>query len=68
MKALISTVLKTDEDKMWDELQKVSSLMYVASPLLRFKPQKGQSLPDKWRLGTEYKLKLYFGGLSSLFC
>ncbi len=45
---------------MWQELQKVSSLMHVASPILKFKPQKGQSIPDEWALGIEYKLKLSF--------
>ena len=51
---------------MWEELQKVSSLMYVASPILKFKPQKGHSVPEKWTLGTEYKLKLSLFGIFPL--
>ena len=63
MKAKISTIIKTSENKMWEELQKVSSLMYVASPILKFKPQEGYLIPEKWSLGTEYKLKLSFFGI-----
>lgn len=66
MKAKISTVIKTSENQMWEELQKVSSLMYVASPILKFKPQKGHSVPEKWVLGTEYKLKLSLFGIFPL--
>ncbi len=66
MRAKISTVLKTTERHMWEELQKVSSLMYVASPILKFKPQPGYSVPEKWLLGTEYKLKLFFLGIIPL--
>lgn len=66
MKAIISTVIKTTENKMWEELQKVSSLMHVASPILKFKPQKGYSVPERWVLGTKYKLKLSFFGIIPL--
>ena len=51
---------------MWQELQKVSSLMHVASPILKFKPQEGQSLPEKWILGTEYKLRISSFGIIPL--
>ena len=37
--------------------------MHVASPILKFKPQKGFFVPEKWSLGTEYKLKLSFFGI-----
>ena len=48
---------------MWEELQKVSSLIYVASPILKFRSQKGSSIPEKWSLGNEYRLKLWFLGI-----
>ena len=51
---------------MWEELQKVSLLMHVASPILKFKPQSGYSIPERWALGIEYKLKLYFLGIIPL--
>ncbi len=62
MKAQISTIIKANENDMWEELQKVSSLMHVASPILKFMPQRNQTLPEKWALGTKYKLKLSFLG------
>ena len=40
--------------------------MHVASPILKFKTQKGHSIPEKWFLGTEYKLKLSFFGIVPL--
>jgi len=66
MKVQISTVIKANENEMWEELQKVSSLMHVAVPILKFKPQKNQTLPEKWALGTKYKLKLFFLGIIPL--
>lgn len=66
MIARISTIMRTNEDRMWQELQKVSSLMYVASPILKFRPQKGYSLPDKWIIGTEYKLRISSFGIIPL--
>ena len=66
MKAKISTIIKANENKMWEELQKVSSLIHVASPILKFRPQEGHSVPEKWSLGTEYKLKLSFFGIVPL--
>ena len=66
MIARISTIMRTNEDKMWQELQKVSSLMYVASPILKFRSQTGYSLPDKWILGREYKLRISAFGIIPL--
>ena len=51
---------------MWEELQKISSLMHVASPILTFMPQEGDSLPEKWSVGTDYRLKLSFFGIVPL--
>lgn len=59
-------MIKTNEDKMWEELQKVSSLIHVSSPILKFRPQEGHSLPEKWSLGTVYKLELSFFGIVPL--
>lgn len=66
MKAKISTSIQTNEDEMWKELQKVSSLMHVASPILKFKPKGSYTIPENWELGREYKLKLYFFGILPL--
>lgn len=48
---------------MWTALQKVSSLMYVSTPIIGFVPQKGCLLPEIWTIGTIYKLKLYLFGI-----
>mgnify|MGYP000465861532 FL=1 len=40
--------------------------MHVASPILKFKPHEGHSIPERWSLGTEYKLKLSFLGILPL--
>ncbi|HPQ45424.1 MAG TPA: hypothetical protein PKZ42_14480 [Syntrophales bacterium] len=66
MRARISTIIKTNEDRIWDELQKVSSLLYVASPILQFKPQKDHPLPERWTIGKEYKLRLSLLGIIPL--
>jgi hypothetical protein len=59
MKATISTVIHANGDTMWEELQKTSSLIYVASPIIKFKSQDGAELPPKWGVGREYPLRIY---------
>mgnify|MGYP006961701803 FL=1 len=54
MKAHISTIIHTNENQMWEALQKLSSLVYVTSPFLVFKSLDGGELPDKWELEKEY--------------
>ncbi len=66
MKVKITTTIKTNENNMWAELQKTSSLRHIASPILIFKPQKGSSIPEKWSLGVEYNFKLLFLGIIPL--
>lgn len=44
---------------MWEELQKTSSLMHVASPLLIFRSQDGKALSEKWQLEKPYALRIY---------
>lgn len=66
MKATISTRIKTSEERMWEELQKASSLIRVASPILKFKLKTDDAFPEKWVLGTEYRFRLWFFGLIPL--
>ena len=66
MKAGISTEIKTSEAVMWNELQKVSSLRRVSSPILTFEPQKEHSVPELWELGIEYRLNLSLFGFIPL--
>lgn len=66
MRVKISTTLNATEDEMWERLQKVSSLMYVASPILTFKPANESPLSEKWETKRMYKLKLFLFGLIPL--
>jgi hypothetical protein len=66
MRAKISTIISTPEMDMWTELQKTSSLMYVASPLVKFKIQNHQPLPEKWVVGKQYQLKMSLCGIVPL--
>ena len=51
---------------MWAELQKISALQQVASPMLVFKPIDGITLPEKWESGQEYALTISFFGILPL--
>ena len=66
MKARISTTINAQEKQMWKELQNISSLMYVASPLLKFEPLDDCQLPAKWHVGEEYHLNLSLFGIIPL--
>jgi hypothetical protein len=66
MKAIISTAIPTSAEKMWAELQDISSLVYVAAPLLRFKAQGKKPLPEKWCAGREYPLRISLFGVIPL--
>jgi len=59
MKATIATIMQAESNKMWEELQKISSLMYVAAPVIIFKFQDGCRLPASWEIGREYQLKIF---------
>jgi hypothetical protein len=58
MKATISTIIQTDLNRIWDELQKTSSLIKVASPILVFHAQDGKPSPATWEAGQTYALDL----------
>jgi hypothetical protein len=66
MKAIITTTINTEANMMWEELQKTSSLIHVAAPLLKFTPQDSSQLPEKWDVGKDYHLKLSFFGIIPL--
>ncbi len=66
MRATITTTIKTSEYRMWEELQRVSSLLHVAWPLLVFKPTKNSTFPEKWVTGVEYTFSLFFFGIFPL--
>ena len=66
MKVIISTTISTSAEKMWSELQKVSSLMHVAFPLLIFKSQDKNPLSEQWRIDQEYPLSIFLFGIIPL--
>ncbi len=47
---------------MWEELQNISSLIYVASPILKIVPQKNYAISEQWAIGSKFKFNLYFFG------
>lgn len=66
MKARISTLIATNENRMWDELQKTASLMQVASPILIFESRHGRELPAKWEVEKQYKFRIFAFGFVPL--
>jgi hypothetical protein len=66
MKAKITTTIRADAEDMWAELQRVASLVHVAAPILTFRPQHDDTLPDRWTVGKTYRLRLYCGGILPL--
>lgn len=66
MKIKITTAIQVDEDNMWTEVEKVSSLMHIASPIIIFRPSERGSLPEKWQTGIEYSFNLLLLGVIPL--
>ncbi len=66
MRAKIQTVIDVPAEKMWNELQKVSSLRHVAAPLLEFAARNDEPLPEKWAVGEAYRLRISLFGLIPL--
>lgn len=58
MKAIISTILQTSENKMWEELQKMSSLLFVASPMLIFQSLDSIGLANNWEVERQYSFRI----------
>ncbi len=66
MKVKITTTRWTDKDTLWAEIEKVSSLLYVASPIISFRSSERCSLPESWQTGIEYCFNLLFLGVVPL--
>jgi hypothetical protein len=66
MKAKIQTVINVPAEKMWNELQMVSSLRHVAAPLLGFSACNDRPLPERWAIGEAYHLRISLFGLIPL--
>jgi hypothetical protein len=60
MIARIHTILPCTERELWQKISHPKSLQYMASPILRFVPARGDELTGEWQIGRAYRLKLYF--------
>ncbi len=65
MKASISTILDCQAETFWRYILKPESLRYVASPILKFIPIRGE-LDSSWDEGKLYEFRLFFLGLLPL--
>ena len=66
MLVTISTIMNTNENRLWQKLKKVTSHQYIIFPLLKFKPQRNYTFPETWELGVTYKLKMSLFGFIPL--
>lgn len=56
----ISTYLDASPDRIWDELNKPSLMLFVAHPILQFEAVEPEILPERWQeRGYEMKLSWY---------
>lgn len=61
----LTTYLNAPADRIWDEVKKPRLLMFVAHPVLRFKPVDPVKLPDQWEDG-DYVFDLKWHGVVPL--
>ena len=59
MRVRLSTILPAPYPEVWALLQRPSTLEYITSPLLRFKPLEPATWPERWRVG-QYHARLSF--------
>jgi len=62
MKLSLEYCLNESIDEVWKHLMKVETLIYIASPLVRFEPIKSKSFPTLWNVGN-YETSMYIFGL-----
>lgn len=61
MEIKLSTILDCSIEKAWHQVMKTRLLLYVAKPLIVFKPLKPEILPDVWSEGRYLLKMLVFG-------
>lgn len=66
MKVIVSTVIKTSAEHMWRKLQQVTSLIYVASPILIFRSRDKSAMAECWSVDREYLLSIFLFGFIPL--
>ncbi len=55
----VSTQLNCTENALWEKICKLESLRFIASPILTFVPISPDALNSEWRVGRDYRFKLY---------
>lgn len=59
----IQSVFGFEKEKIWNEIQHTSSLMYVCKPLVSFTPLSNTQLKEKWEQGETAHLTLWIYGI-----
>ncbi|MFP4163429.1 MAG: hypothetical protein ACLFQB_05890 [Chitinispirillaceae bacterium] len=66
MKAKVTSILNSDADTMWNELQNITSLKRITFPVLIFKTSDHSPLPEKWHSDRTYRFRLFLLGIIPL--
>jgi hypothetical protein len=63
MRIYVESRFDCPPDKAWDEVQRPSLLLEVASPLIRLEPVDCPSFPDRWQQGHTVRFASYLFSL-----
>ncbi|PIE14277.1 MAG: hypothetical protein CSA68_10750 [Rhodobacterales bacterium] len=64
-KVILSTYLNAPLDRIWAELQRPELLVFVARPMIEFRPVTPGSFPDVWEVG-DYIVSVTWRGIVPL--
>jgi hypothetical protein len=63
MRVYVESIFDCPPDRAWDEVQRPSLLLEVASPLIRLEPAEGPWFPDRWQQGRTVRFESYLFSL-----
>lgn len=66
MTVRLDTTLPCPVATAWDALTRVSTLLHVSAPVLRFRPVRGAALPERWAVGEPVAVRLILFGVLPL--
>jgi hypothetical protein len=61
IKIIITTILNNSNEKIWDKLLDIETLIYICKPMARFKLLSSEK-PARWEINTEYVFELFIYG------